>query len=223
VAVVRKIPTGFMPHFIALLLLVLAPFAARAADVALIGVVGDKAAVFALDGGDPKAVKVGQTWNGISVLSVERGEATVEIEGKRRVLKIGQHHRSAPAPSSNRQSVTLAADPRGHFVSQGSINGNPVRFLVDTGATTVALPAAEAQRLGIDYRKGERGYTNTAGGVVPIYRVRFDSVKLGAIELVGVDGIVIEQGLDIALLGMTFLNRVEMQRDGQTMVLIRRF
>ena len=222
-AVVRKIPTGFMPHFIALLLLVLAPFAARAADVALIGVVGDKAAVFALDGGDPKAVKVGQTWNGISVLSVERGEATVEIEGKRRVLKIGQHHRSAPAPSSNRQSVTLAADPRGHFVSQGSINGNPVRFLVDTGATTVALPAAEAQRLGIDYRKGERGYTNTAGGVVPIYRVRFDSVKLGAIELVGVDGIVIEQGLDIALLGMTFLNRVEMQRDGQTMVLIRRF
>jgi len=212
-----------MPHFIALLLLVLAPFAARAADVALIGVIGDKAAVFALDGGEPKAVKVGQTWNGISVLSVERGEATVEIEGKRRVLKIGQHHRSAPAPSSNRQSVTLAADPRGHFVSQGSINGNPVRFLVDTGATTVALPAAEAQRLGIDYRKGERGYTNTAGGVVPIYRVRFDSVKLGAIELVGVDGIVIEQGLDIALLGMTFLNRVEMQRDGQTMVLIRRF
>jgi aspartyl protease family protein len=212
-----------MPHFIALLLLVLAPCAALAADVALIGVIGDKAAVFALDGGEPKAVKVGQTWNGISLVSVEREQATVEMEGKRRVLKIGQHHRSAAAPSSNRQSVTLAADPRGHFVTYGSINGNPVRFLVDTGATTVALPAAEAQRLGIDYRKGERGLTNTAGGVVPIYRVRFDSVKLGAIELAGVDGVVIEQGLDIALLGMTFLNRVEMQRDGQTMVLIRRF
>lgn len=212
-----------MPHFIALLLLVLAPFAALAADVALIGVIGDKAAVFALDGGEPKAVKVGQTWSGISLVSVEREQATVEIEGKRRVLRIGQHHRSAAAPSSNRQSVTLAADPRGHFLTYGSINGNPVRFLVDTGATTVALPAAEAQRLGIDYRKGERGLTNTAGGVVPIYRVRFDSIKLGAIELAGVDGVVIEQGLDIALLGMTFLNRVEMQRDGQTMVLIRRF
>jgi aspartyl protease family protein len=58
---------------------------------------------------------------------------------------------------------------------------------------------------------------------VPVYRVRFDSVKLGAIELSGIDGIVIEQGLDIALLGMTFLNRVEMKRDGHTMVLIRRF
>lgn len=56
-----------------------------------------------------------------------------------------------------------------------------------------------------------------------VYRVRFDSVKLGAIELTGVDGIVIEQGLDIALLGMSFLNRVEMKREGQTMVLIRRF
>lgn len=211
-----------MRHFIAILLLVLAP-TVWAADVALIGMIGDKAAVLAVDGGDPKTVKVGQTWRGISIIAVERGEATVQIDGKRRVLKIGQHYRSAGAPSSDGQSVTLAADARGHFVSQGSINGSPVRFLVDTGATTVALPAAEAQRLGIDYRKGQRGFTNTAGGVVPVYRVRFDSVKLGAIELSGIDGIVIEQGLDIALLGMSFLNRVEMKRDGQTMVLIRRF
>ena len=136
--VVLKMPTGFMPHFIAILLLALAP-AARAADVALIGVIGEKAAVFAIDGGEPKTVKVGQKWRGISVIAVERGEATVDIDGKQRVLKIGQHHRSGAAPSSDRQSVTLAADPRGHFVSQGSINGNPVRFLVDTGASTVAL------------------------------------------------------------------------------------
>jgi aspartyl protease family protein len=215
-------PTGFMPHFIAILLLVLGA-KTWAADVALIGVIGDKAAVFAVDGGEPKTVKVGQKWSGISVIAVERGEATVEIDGKPRVLKIGQHHRSAAASSNDRQSVTLAADPRGHFVSQGSINGNPVRFLVDTGASTVALPASEAQRLGIDYRKGERGFTSTAGGLVPVYRVRFDSVKLGSIELSGVEGIVIEQGLDIALLGMSFLNRVEMKRDGHTMVLIRRF
>jgi len=214
--------TGFMPHFIALLLFVLGP-AAWAADIALIGLIGEKAAVLAVDGGDPKTVKVGQKWSGISVIAVERGQATVEIDGKQRVLKIGQHYRSARAPSSDGQSVTLAADARGHFVSEGSINGNPVRFLVDTGATTVALPASEAQRLGIDYRKGQRGFTNTAGGVVAVYRVRFDTVKLGAIELAGVDGMVVEQGLDIALLGMSFLNRVEMKRDGQTMVLIRRF
>jgi aspartyl protease family protein len=53
--------------------------------------------------------------------------------------------------------------------------------------------------------------------------VRLDRVRLGDIELAGVDGVVIEQGLDIALLGMSFLNRVEMKREGQTMTLIRRF
>lgn len=194
-----------------------------AADVALIGLIGDKAAVLSVDGGDPKTVKVGQKWSGITVISVERGEATVEIDGKRRVLKMGQHYRAAAATTADRQSVTLAADPRGHFITEGAINGNPVRFLVDTGATMVALPAAEAVRLGIDYRRGQLGMSSTAGGMVPTYRVKFDSVRLGAIEISGVDGVVLEHGLDVALLGMSFLNRVEMKREGHTMVLIRRF
>ena len=190
--------------------------------MALIGVIGDRAAVLAVDGGDPKTVKVGQKWSGITVISVERSEATVEIDGKRRVLNMGQHYHAAAA-TADRQSVTLAADPRGHFITEGAINGNPVRFLVDTGATMVALPATEAVRLGIDYRKGQRGLTSTAGGTVPTYRVRFDSVRLGEIEIAGVDGMVLEHGLNIALLGMSFLNRVERKRDGHTMVLTRRF
>jgi aspartyl protease family protein len=195
---------------------------AVAADVALIGLIGDKAAVLAVDGGEPKTVKVGQKWRGIAVISVEPGRATVEIDGKQRVLQIGQHYRGAAA-ASDRASVTLAADSRGHFVAEGAVNGVPVRFLVDTGATLIALPAADAQRLGIDYRKGERGMVQTAGGPAAAYRVRLDTVKLGAIELNGVEGMVIEQGLGIALLGMSFLNRVEMKRDGQMMMLIRRF
>jgi len=211
--------TGFMPRIIALCL---ACGPAAAADVALIGVIGDKAAVLAVDGGDPKTVKVGQKWNGIAVLSVQKDRATVEIDGKRRVLMHGQHYRGAP-PSSDRQQVTLAADPRGHFVTEGAINGSPVRFLVDTGATSIALPGREAERLGIDYRKGQRGLTQTAAGVITVYRVTLDRVRLGGIELNAVDAVVIEQGLEIALLGMSFLNRVEMKRDGQSMTLIRRF
>jgi aspartyl protease family protein len=211
-----------MRYFISLLLLLAAPPAA-ALDVALIGVIGDKAAVLALDGGDPKTVKVGQKWNGITVLAVEKTRATVEIEGKKRVLAIGQHYRSGPVAGPDRQSVILAADPAGHFFTEGAINGTPVRFLVDTGATTIALPGRDAERLGIDYRKGPRGMTNTANGTVTVYQVKFDRVKIGAIELSAVEGVVIERGLDVALLGMTFLNRVEMRREGQTMTLIRRF
>lgn len=213
--------TGFITHSIALAL-ALACGVAAAADVALIGVIGERAAVLAVDGGEPKTVKVGQKWNGIAVLSVRKDRATVEIDGRRRVLVQGQHYRSA-TPVSDRQQVTLAADRRGHFVTDGAVNGNPVRFLVDTGATSIALPGRDAVRLGLDYRKGARGMTQTANGPVVVYRVTLDRVRLGGIELQVVEAVVIEQGLDIALLGMSFLNRVEMRREGQTMTLIRRF
>ena len=213
--------TGFMPLIIALLLS-LACSAAAAEDVALIGVIGNKAAVLALDGGAPKTVKVGQKWNGISVLSVEKDRATVEIEGKKRVLMHGQHYPSATV-GSDRERVTLSADTRGHFVTEASVNGVPVRFLVDTGATVIVLPGREATRLGIDWRKAPRAITQTANGAVPVYRVLLDSVRLGGVELSSIEAVVIEQGLDIALLGMSFLNRVEMKREGHTMTLIRRF
>ena len=211
-----------MPHFIALLLLVLWGAAFAQGKVALIGTIGDKAAVLALDGGEPKTVKVGQTWNGISVVLVERERATIEIDGKRRILQIGQHYRAA-APAATREKVTLLADGRGMFFAEGSVNGMPVRFMVDTGATYVSMGARDAMRLGIDFHKGRRIPMQTANGTVIKYQVRLDSVKLGGIELNGVDGVVGETDMPVALLGMSFLNRLEMQREGQTMTLIRRF
>ena len=214
--------TGFMPRIIALVAL-LACGPAAAIDVALIGIIGDKAAVLAVGGGEPKTVKVGQKWRGVAVLAVERERATVEIDGARRTLALGQHYRSGDGAASGRQSVTLSADTRGHFVSDGSVNGLQVRFMVDTGASVIALPAADAARLGIDYRKGERGLVQTASGTAPVYRVTLDQVKLGGIALAAVEAVVIEQGLEIALLGMSFLNRLEMKRDGDTMTLTRRF
>jgi aspartyl protease family protein len=213
--------TVFMPHFIALFLLLLSG-AAGAADVALIGVIGDKAAVLAVDGGNPKTVKVGQKWNGIAVISVEKEQATVEIDGKRRVLARGQHYRGSAAPAS-RETVTLAADGQGHFFAEGAVNGIALRFMVDTGASVVALSPADAETIGIDWRKAPRMVMQTANGNTLAYLVKLDRLKLGAIQLSNVDAVVTEQGMDVALLGMSFLNRVEMRRDGQTMTLIRRF
>src|SRR3712207_1062256 len=113
--------TGFMPLIIALLLCI-ARGAAAAADVALIGVIGQKAAVLALEGGDPKTVRVGETWKGITVLSVEKDRAAVEIDGRRRVLMYGPHYRSGET-SGERAEVTLAADERGQFLGDGAVNG----------------------------------------------------------------------------------------------------
>jgi aspartyl protease family protein len=233
--------TGFMANIIAFFLLVAWLPAALAAQVALIGVIGDKAAVLAVDGGDPKTVKVGQSWSGIRVLEVGKGKATIEEAGKKRVLLIGQHYRGVPPPPpgkdgeppsktsvattdpSGRQTAVLPSDGSGHFFTMGQINGNTVRFLVDTGATLVTLPGGEAARMGIDYHKGVRGRSNTANGTVYVWQVKLDTVKIGDIEVQNVDGQVIEEGLSIALLGMSFLNRVEMRREGDTMTLTRRF
>lgn len=214
--------TGFMTRHCSALALALAALPALALEVSLIGTFGDKAAVLAIDGGAPKTVKVGQRVAGVTVVSVERDRAVIEVEGSRRTLVRGQHFSAAPA-ADQRQSVTLAADPRGHFIAQGAINGGAVRFVVDTGATSIALPARDAARLGLDYRKGQPGLTQTAAGLVAVYRLRLDSVRVGGIELTSVEAVVIEQGLDIALLGMSFLNRVEMRNEGQVMTLTRRF
>lgn len=218
--------TGFMRlDCRSVLALALAIFAASvaAADVVLVGILGERAVVLSVDGGEPKTVRVGQKWNGVTLVSVEKDRATIEHEGKRRVLFRGQHSSGSGASASGRQSVTLPADTRGHFVTNGAINGGSVRFLVDTGATLIALPSRDALRLGIDYRKGTPGLVQTANGTTTAWAVKFDTVAVGDIRLTNVEGAVIEQGLEIALLGMSFLNRVEMKRDGQMMTLIRRF
>ena len=202
--------------------LALAALPALAIDVQLVGTFGDKAAVLSVDGAEPKTVKVGQRHGGVAVLAVDKDGATIEVEGRRRVIRRGQHLRSEPAADA-RQSVVLAADGRGHFISEGRVNGGVVRFVVDTGATSIVLPARDAMRLGIDYRKGPRGVIQTANDLAPAWRVTLDRVSLGAIELQQVDAVVIERGVDIVLLGMSFLNRVEMRRDGDSMTLTRRY
>lgn len=195
--------------------------AAHAIDVGVVGLFPNKA-VLVIDGRSPKTYSVGNTISdGIKLISVNDSAATIDVNGKRQTIMIGEHfNRSAP---SGPASVTLKADARGHFMVQGQINGGTVQMLLDTGATMIALPASDAARLGIDYKKGAIGYLNTANGTVPAYRVKLNTVKVGDIELNQVDAVVQEHGLPVILLGMSFLNRTAMQRDGEQMILTKRF
>lgn len=201
-------------------MLLLASVDAAAGEVSLIGTFGATAAILSIDGGAPKTVKVGQSAGGIKLISVEQDRATIEADGKRRILQRGQTYSSAGAGP---QSVTLSVGAGGHFMADGQINGGAIRFMIDTGATAVAIPASDANRLRIDYTKGRLGTAQTAGGPTAAYLVTVDSVRIGGIELQNVEIVVIEQGLTLALLGNTFLNRMEMRREGQTMTLIKRF
>jgi aspartyl protease family protein len=214
--------TGFMLRHSIALLSVFASLPAAATDVSLIGTFGSTAAILSINGGAPKTVRVGQSFGGVSVVGVEQERATVEIEGKRRLLQRGQTYSSAGG-GAGAQSVTLAAGAGGHFMADGQINGGAVRFVVDTGATTIAIPASDAIRLRINYRSGRTGTVSTAAGPTTAYMVKLDSVRIGGIELHGVEAVVIEQGLNVALLGNSFLSRTEMRREGQTMTLVKRF
>jgi len=192
-----------------------------AADVTLVGLIGAKAIVV-IDGGAPRTLAPGQkTAEGVMLLGTEKDAASFDIDGKKRTLRMG---RAYSAASPGKQSVTLKADARGHFVTTGYINGGAVRFLVDTGATFVVLPVAEAKRLGINYLQGERGRMQTANGVIAAYRVKLDTVKIGDVTVNNVDAAVSgNDAMGVSLLGMSFLNRMEMARDGQSMTLTKRY
>ena len=199
------------------------PAAAYAADVNVIGLFPNKAVV-QIDGGAPRVLTVGQApVEGVSLVASDRETATFLIDGQKKTLKIGQHH-AGPTKPPSAQSATLTANAQGHFLTEGQINGGSVRFLVDTGATQVSLSAADATRLGIDYHKGQPGLMGTANGTAVAYRVTLNTVRVGDIEINNVEAAVLEGGqMPFALLGMSFLNRMEMKREGQIMTLTRRF
>lgn len=191
-----------------------------ATSVGVVGLFRDKAMI-SIDGSQPKFIAAGQTVQGVKLLASNSESATFEIDGKQRVLAMGQSFASAAGPG--KPSVTLAADPSGHFVAPGSINGASVMFLLDTGASNVTLPASEARRMGIDYKAGQMIGVSTANGVIPAWRVSFSNVRVGSINLNQVEGIVVETSMPAALLGMTFLNRMDMKREGQVMTLTQRY
>lgn len=209
-----------------LLVLLWAPGLGAAADVSVVGLFANKAVVV-IDGGKPRTMSVGQTSpEGVRLISADSESATFEIDGRRETLRPGQQgvYASSPPQASGRKKIVLTADSRGHFFTVGTINGVSTRFMVDTGATAISLSSDEAKRTGVNYLAGRRVLTQTANGVVPVYRVRVDTVDVGGVTLTNVDAIVIEGGrLPVALLGMSFLNRMEMRREGDTLTLIQRY
>ncbi len=210
-----------MRHYLLAFLLFAFALVAQATDISVVGLFPGKA-VLVVDGGSPKTYSVGATISsGVKLVTANHDSATFDFNGKRQVLAIGQH--GGGGGNAGNGSVTLTADGRGHFITDGQINGSMVHMLVDTGASLISLPAQDAVRCGINYKQGSPTMISTANGMAAAYRVKLDTVKLGDVVVHQIDALVVEQGLPIALLGMSFLNRTEMQRSGDTMTLKKRF
>jgi aspartyl protease family protein len=198
---------------------------AFAQSVSLQGMLGSKALLI-VDGSAPKSVAPGETHQGVKVLSTSGDQATLEIGGKRYTLRVGDAPasvgNSGPAAGSGRR-IVLTAGSGGHFLTEGAINGQAVRFMVDTGATSVAMGISEAERIGLNYKTGQLGYGSTANGLVTVWRVKLNSVRIGDVEIRDVDASVLPAGMPYILLGNSFLSRFQMKRDNDQMVLERRY
>ncbi len=196
---------------------------AFAQSVSLSGSLGDKA-LLVIDGA-PRTLVVGASVQGVRLLSVSGSNAVVEVKGQRVALALGgaQVNLGGTAGDSGAAQIVLSADSGGHFVTSGTINGKSARFLVDTGATNLALSQSEAQKLGIDYRQGERSTSMTANGPVPVYRVMLASVRVGEVQVYNVEATVVPLQMPFVLLGNSFLTRFQMKRENDVLTLTRRF
>jgi aspartyl protease family protein len=144
--------------------------------VNVVGLFSNKAIV-TINGGAPQTIAAGQTKDGVKLISANSESATFMVEGKRQTLKMGQAASVAGGGEpQNNAPVSLYADAAGHFTGNLTINGASLKYLVDTGATTVAMNSGDAKFAKIAYEKGEKGTASTAGGIVTVYRVTLNTL-----------------------------------------------
>jgi len=114
--------------------------------------------------------------------------------------------------------IRLKRNKQGHYLARGRINGQPVTFLLDTGATLVSIPENIARKLSL--KAGTRSYANTANGVIETYNTRLDAIGIGSIELYDIAAqINPHMHTDEILLGMSFLKRLELIQRGDTLTI----
>ncbi|WP_295527368.1 TIGR02281 family clan AA aspartic protease [uncultured Pseudacidovorax sp.] len=201
---------------------------AQTQSITLTGTIGNRA-ILVVGGGAPRTVAPGESLQGVRLISVQNEQAVVESGGRRLTLRmdtpvsVGGSGGGPGSRGGGGSRIVLTADSRGHFVTAGGINGRPVTFMLDTGATSVGMSMADAQRIGLDPTRGQPVTMNTANGTVPGWRVKLDSVKVGDVTVYDVDAIVSPQPMPFVLLGNSFINRFSMRRDADQMVLERRY
>lgn len=194
----------------------------HAADILVLGLFKDMV-ILRVDGKQHKLRTGEVTPEGIKLIAADSEQAVLEIEGRRKVYHLGSH--ISATFSVPEKAGAMIRPVNGMYHVSGFINRQPVDFLVDTGASSIALNAKLARKLGINFRyEGEEGYSATASGYAKIYKLKLDSVQIGDIVVNNVDAAVLEGDFPTtALLGMSFLNRVNMKREGEILILEKKW
>ncbi|PCJ31099.1 MAG: TIGR02281 family clan AA aspartic protease [Gammaproteobacteria bacterium] len=160
---------------------------------------------------------------GVTLISANSRGAKLEVAGTTKDYQLGSHVNATFTPPAEQAPVSIWPT-NGMYKTAGSVNGYSVNFLVDTGASTIAFSTSVAERLDLDYLKGRKTRASTASGVTEAYEIMLDEVQVGHIKLYDIRALVIE-GMhpDYSLLGMSFLNQLNIERKDDRMDLRKKF
>jgi len=210
----RRSYTAFVRRLLNVLAVawLLVPISASATTVFL-NSVGFSDVQMVVNGREVRMLRIGETSpEGVRLIEINNGVALLLIDGRQVQMRAGY--------ATVTQTV-LQGDSRGHFLTTASINGQPMRAMIDTGSTHVSISAAVATRLGIDYARGQQAISRTANGQITVYLVNLAHVQVGDIAFSNVTGSVRPDNSEMVLIGMSFLNNVETRQVGNTMTLQR--
>jgi aspartyl protease family protein len=203
------------------LLLFTTAFPVQATGVKVIALFSNKALLQV--GGQQKIVKAGETFEGVTLQSASGRGAVVVIDGETMTLGLNQSI-AGNFKKPDLDKVRIVSDAQGMYFVNGKINGAPIGFLVDTGATNVTMSGRQARALNIDFKKGQRGQAQTAASVVEVWRITLNSVSVGDIKLSNVTATVIAGNQPgQVLLGNSFLRHTDMQQAGSALVIRKRY
>ncbi|HSR02157.1 MAG TPA: TIGR02281 family clan AA aspartic protease [Methylophilaceae bacterium] len=215
-----------MRWVVGLVVLVISMHVLADTQINIVGLFNNKALVM-INGSGPYHLQAGQTKSGVKLISANSDVATLEVEGMKRVLRMGQAAFVAASTSSTEavnRPVSLYADQAGHFFGNLTLNGGSFKYVIDTGATNVTLNSNDAEAAKIDFRKGTRVNMATANGVVPAFKITLNTLKIGTIILNNIDATVIEgSSPPFILLGMSAQNRLNIKRENSIMTLTKKY
>jgi aspartyl protease family protein len=163
--------------------------------------------------------------------SSAQGVLVVEVQSKMAILEWnGQSFELSPSSRISTQfetrkteAITIRRDASLHYLVNGEVNGRSAPFVVDTGATLIALSGEQASRLGLNWQNNPSGRVETAGGATKAYSLMLEKVSIGGLDVHHVEAVVIPKQTIPALLGMSFLRHFEMSESDNVLTLKKKY
>ncbi len=174
--------------------------------------------------GQQRMLKDGQrSPEGVLLVSAGPQQAVIEIDGKQMTVGLSQLI-SGSYQAVESTEVAIPRNGNNQYITFATINGRRQQVLVDTGANSVAMSSTHARSLGIDYKKGRPAMVSTASGTAQAYFITLRSIAVGGITVSGVEAGVVEGDYPLhILLGMTYLQHVNMREESGTLFLQAKF